>query len=273
MTRVVYRQALEGVATFWRIRRRDGVTLGLTSHDRDLWFDGVRHRAAPGMLPSAIRRSSDLAPDSAEVHGALTHDSISAIDLAAGRFDGAGVEIGVVDWETLERAVLYRGEIGGVTEEAGRFGAELISAKAALEADLVPRTSPTCRARFGGPGCTLSLVRFTHEAELAAVDPAANRVSFAGGPPFADLRQGGVRWIDGPQAGMTMEVVSATADGLVLDAPLDPALAAGSRALLCEGCDHTLETCAQRFANAANFQGEPFVPGNDLLARTPARGR
>jgi uncharacterized phage protein (TIGR02218 family) len=152
MSRVFFRQALEGVATFWRIRRCDGVTLGLTSHDRDLWFDGVRHRAAPGMSPSAIRRSSDLASDSAEVHGALTHDSIAADDLGAGRFDGAGVEIGVVDWETLDRAVLYRGEIGGVTEEAGRFGAELISAKAALEADLVPRTSPTCRARFGGPG-------------------------------------------------------------------------------------------------------------------------
>jgi hypothetical protein len=79
-----------------------------------------------------------------------------------------------------------------------------------------------------------------------------------------------VRWIDGPQAGMTMEVVSAGADGLVLDVPLDPALAPGCRALLREGCDHTLETCAQRFANAANFQGEPFVPGNDLLARRPA---
>ena len=58
MTRVFYRQALEGVATFWRIRRRDGVTLGLTSHDRDLWFDGVRHRAAPGMRQKVATPSS-----------------------------------------------------------------------------------------------------------------------------------------------------------------------------------------------------------------------
>jgi hypothetical protein len=72
---------------------------------------------------------------------------------------------------------------------------------------------------------------------------------------------------------MTMEVASADADGLVLDAPIDPALAQGTRALLREGCDHTLATCAQRFANAANFQGEPFVPGNDALARYPAVSR
>ena len=67
MSRVFLRETLEGAATFWRVLRRDGVTLGLTSHDRDLWFDGVRHRAAPGMQPSAIRRSADLAPDCAHL--------------------------------------------------------------------------------------------------------------------------------------------------------------------------------------------------------------
>ena len=58
MTRVFGREPLEGLATFWRVRRRDGAVLALTSHDRDLWFDGVLHRAAPGMLPSAVRRSA-----------------------------------------------------------------------------------------------------------------------------------------------------------------------------------------------------------------------
>jgi len=270
MSRVFFRKELEGVATFWRVRRRDGVTLGLTSHDRDLWFDGVLHRAAPGMVPSAIRRGADLGPDSAEVQGALTHDAISAADLAAGRFDGAAVEIGVVDWENLDRAVLYRGEIGGVAEEAGSFSAELHSAKADLETDTVPRTSPTCRAQFCGPGCTLSGAKYTHEAVLAAIDLAANRVVLTGGPAADAMRDGSLRWLDGPHAGLAMEVVVADASGLVLDLELDPALQPGTRAWLREGCDHTVQTCQARFANAVNFQGEPFLPGNDLLARYPA---
>jgi len=269
MSRVFFRQELEGVATFWRIRRRDGVTLGLTSHDRDLWFDGIVHRAAPGMLPSAIRRTADLSPDSAEVQGALTHDSIPAADLAAGRFDGAAVEIGVVDWETLERAVLYRGEIGGVAEQDGSFNAELRSAKADLEADTVPRTSPTCRAPFCGPRCTLSAAKYTHEAVVAAVDFAANRVTFTGGPASEAMRDGSLRWLDGPHAGLAMEVAAADAGGLVLDLELDPALQPGARARLREGCDHTIQTCQARFGNAVNFQGEPFLPGNDLIARYP----
>ena len=268
MSRVFFREPLEAVATFWRVYRRDGMTLGLTSHDRDLWFDGIVHRAVPGMLPSAVRRGADLAPDSAEVEGALTHDSISATDLAAGRFDGARVEIGVVDWDTLERAVLYRGEIGEVSTEAGRYAAELRSAKTALEVDLVPRTSPTCRARFCGPGCTLSGARFTHEAVLTAVDLEANRVSFSGGPDAAAMRDGSLRWIDGPQAGLTVPVSAAGPDGLVLETELNPGLEPGARALLREGCDHTMATCHDRFANSVNFQGEPFLPGNDLVARS-----
>ena len=162
MSRVWFADELETVATFWQVLRRDGIAYGFTSHDRDLWFDGLLHRASPGMVASAIRRSADFEPDSAEVEGALSHEAISVADLAEGRFDGARVTIGLVDWETLERAALYRGAIGSVVEEEERFTAELVSTKAELLRDPVPRTSPTCRAGFCGPGCNLSGAFFTH---------------------------------------------------------------------------------------------------------------
>ena len=88
-------------------------------------------------------------------------------------------------------------------------------------------------------------------------------------PAPANLVGGTLRWLDGPHAGSTMAIVAATAGGLILDAPLRTSLTAGLRALVREGCDHTLDTCATRFANAANFQGEPFLPGNDQIYRYP----
>jgi hypothetical protein len=108
--------------------------------DRDLWFDGVLHSSTPGMVPSSVRRSARFEPDSAEVVGALSHDSIDAADLSAGRFDGARVLIGLIDWENDESHVLYRGAIGSVLEESGKFTAELQSRKAELQRDPVPRT-------------------------------------------------------------------------------------------------------------------------------------
>ena len=269
MSRVFFASELEGTATFWRIERTDGVALGFVGHDRDLWFDGLLHRAAPGMLPSAIRHNAALDADTLDIEGALTHDAIGEADLAAGRFDGAAIAVGIVDWETLDRAVLYRGEIGAIAREGASFSAQMHSAKAALDADTIPRSSPTCRAAFCGPGCTLNPVRFTHEAMLTGVALVDNRAVFAAAPAPEAMQGGTVRWLDGPQAGLTMLVVVADADGLLLDAALDPALAPGTRALLREGCDHTLATCAARFGNAANFQGEPFLPGNDVLVRYP----
>ncbi|WP_423141040.1 DUF2163 domain-containing protein [Parablastomonas sp. CN1-191] len=274
MSRVWFAGALDTAAMYWRVERRDGVTLGMTTHDRDLWFAGVCHYAAPGMLPSAIRRSDRLEEDSAEVTGALTDEAISEDDLALGRFDGARVTIGMVDWETAEAAPLYAGTLGGVSEEDGSFRAALQSRKAELDADPVPRTSPGCRAQFCGPGCTLSAARFTHEAVLTGGDGEECAIAIACPVPLASLVSGTVRWLDGVYAGIAMGIAGlAGTDQLALDTPLDRGLDIGARLLVREGCDRTLETCADRFANAVNFRGEPFLPGNDLVARYPAPGQ
>lgn len=272
MSKVYLSRELEGVATFWRIFRRDGCTLGFTSHDRDLWFDGVLHRAAPGMVPSAIRRSAGISNDSADVQGALAHDSISAADLAVGRFDGARFAIGVVDWETGEATVLYNGEAGTISQEDGGFTAELQSAKAALQADLVPRTSPTCRAAFCGLGCNLNPVQFTFELACTVVDAPSGLVNFVDAPDPQVFRDGWVRWLDGPHVGLTMQIQHVDLAGILLDQPLSASLASGTKALVREGCDHTLAICHDHFANAANFRGEPFLPGNDLLTRYASGG-
>lgn len=268
--RTWFSQPLETVAIWWRLERRDGVTLGFTSHDRDLAFEGLVHRTAPGMVPSAIRRTDDFEADSAEVAGALSHDSIREADLAAGRFDGGSIAMGLVDWDTLERVTLYAGTIGTVGHEGSGFSAELRSVKDLLARQIVPRTAPTCRAEFCAEGCTLSANGFTHQASLAAISTDGTSVQVTGGPAVALLAFGTLRWIDGPEAGLTRRIEAIEGSWLMLDRTTATGVALGTRIELREGCDHTLETCATRFGNAANFQGEPFLPGNDLLTRYPA---
>ena len=264
--RVFFDRELDTVATFWRIYRRDGAALAFTSHDRDLSFGGLKHLAAPGMIPAAIRLTAELANDSAEVQGALSHDSIREGELAAGLFDEAAIEIGAVDWASLDHHTLYTGQIGRIEDDSTQFVAELRSTKSLLEQDLVPRTSPTCRAEFCGRGCGLSAPRYTAIHRLAQLDLEGNRVRFANLDGEAHL-DGRLRFLAGPQTGVTFGIIDAENDWLVLDRPLVAGTPLLARAELREGCDHTIATCAQRFGNAANFRGEPFLPGNDLLAR------
>ncbi|MFC3175225.1 DUF2163 domain-containing protein [Novosphingobium bradum] len=269
MSRIWFSQELETTATFWRIYRHDGVALGFTTHDADLWADDLLHRAAPGMIPSAIRCSADLEPDNAEVDGALTHDAISEADLAAGRYDGARIVVGLIDWESAESQIIYDGSIGEISQDSGKFNATLRSRKADLQRDLIPRTSPTCRATFCGPDCGLSGARFTHRGTVATADPGANTVTVATTIDPAAFAGGELRWLDGPLAGTRATVVDCLGGALLLASPIEVAIAPGSQVLLREGCDRTLATCHGRFANAANFRGEPFLPGNDLVARYP----
>ncbi len=269
MSRIWFSQALETVATFWRVSRTDGVTLGFSTHDRALAFAGVVHRSAPGMTPAAIRKNVGFEPDSAEVEGVLSHDAIAAQDLAAGRYDGAHIAIGLVDWESLEAHTLYSGTLGMVSEDGGRFAAELHSRKLDLMRDPIPRTSPTCRAQFCGSQCGLSPARFTHRATVIAIDREANGVTLSNPPPPSDLIGGWLRWRDGEAAGLQVEIIAASGAGVILADPIGSDIAAGARVFLREGCDQLLETCRTRFGNAANFRGEPYLPGNDLLARSP----
>lgn len=270
MSRVYFRAELETVATYWRIDRPDGVSLGFTSHDRALHLDGLDLEPAPGMLPAAISRSASLQPDSAEVEAALTHGAITAPDLDAGRFDGARIAIGIIDWVTGEHAELYCGSIGQTERDGERFTAELLSAKHDLAADIVPRTSPTCRAAFCGRECGLSSARFTREAIVAAVDETGDAVTFEGVADSAAYSGGRLRWVDGQHTGLWTAIVSVDGAQIGIEDWPDPPPIPGERAILQEGCDHTLETCTTRFTNAANFRGEPFLPGNDQLVRRPA---
>ncbi len=117
---------LTTVALCWRVERRDGVTIGLTAHDRDLAIGGLIYRAAPGMTPSAIQRDASLDADSMDVTGALSSAAIGETDLLAGRWDGARVQIFATDWSAPgERVMLGEGNIGAVETADGMLTAEL----------------------------------------------------------------------------------------------------------------------------------------------------
>ncbi|MFV0645794.1 MAG: DUF2163 domain-containing protein [Sphingomonadaceae bacterium] len=268
MSRVYFREELEANAHFWRVMRRDGVTLGFTTHDRDLWFDGIWHRCAPGMTPSSISLSGELEDESGDISGVLSHDSITHNDLASGRYDGAQMSLGLVNWETCEHTIIFSGFIRAVSVSDGLFSAEIESLKALLEHEPVPHTSPGCRADFCGKGCGLSEARFTRDALVTDYDQDAASVRVELAAP-EDYIGGKLRWVDGHNTGLTSTVLDVLNDALVLDAPLPVDLEAGMRVTLCEGCDHTLASCVSRFDNGVNFRGEPHLPGNDLLARYP----
>lgn len=255
----------------WRLERADGVTIGFTSHDRDVVFDGLIYRASPGMAPSSIVEMLGLEIGSLEVSGALTSDALRAEDIEAGRWDGALLVIFLFDWNDLAAApfVLAMGTLGDVTWSGSAFQVEFLGPATGLSNSIVPSTSPTCRAEFGGKGCNLNRRRFIKEVRVLSNSGAVLALDAPGLSNPSDFAFGEIRWLSGPGCGLRQKILSATQSMIILaEEPVAPVSAPATVALL-QGCDRTIATCAARFANAANFRGEPYLPGNDLLTRYP----
>jgi uncharacterized phage protein (TIGR02218 family) len=257
------------LAVCWRVVRNDGVALGFTTHDRPLTVSGLRYDSAPGMMPSAIVGTDDLEVDGMDVGGALTADAITSGDLAAGRYDNAGVMVFLVDWRSPVAGgqVLTRGRIGEVqagTDADGGFVASLRGPTAALGVTAVESSSPECRAELGDRRCGVAMRGRVTTVEVAAVDDL--RITLVtDGVGFGDHVEGRLRVLDGPEAGLDRRIVASDGAALIIDEAL--ALAPGTRLRLWQGCDKRFATCVQRFDNAANFRGEPHVPGGDILTR------
>lgn len=255
----------------WRLERRDGVTIGFTSHDRDIAIDGLIYRASPGMAPTSIVETLGLEQGSLEVSGALTSDALHAGDIEAGKWDGAGLTIFLFDWADplAVPLVLAAGTLGAISWSGSAFEVEFLGPASLLSATSVPSTSPTCRAEFSGRGCGLNARRFTAEARVASATGATLALEMPLGGDPAVYVHGELRWLSGPNCGVRQQIVFASQTTLLLiDEPRFP-LSGPERVELLQGCDRTIATCAARFGNAINFRGEPYLPGNDLLTRYP----
>jgi uncharacterized phage protein (TIGR02218 family) len=256
----------------WRLERRDGVTLGFTSHDRDVEIGGILYRASPGMLPTSITESIGLQTGGLEVTGAIDSAAIREDDLKAGRWDDARLTIFLFDWSdpTAPIRQLANGEWGEVSYSDAGFETELRGANAFLDAPAVPQTSPGCRAEFCGKDCGLNAQRYAQMIIVSGV--SGDQVTFdAAQVTAADnaFSYGQLRWLNGPNSGLSSEIFSSSSGVLTLaNSPAFPVIV-GTLSQIFQGCDKTIATCSGRFNNAINFRGEPFLPGNDLLTRYP----
>ena len=259
---------LTSVALCWRLERLDGAGIGLTSHDGPIVSESVRHEPSPGITPAAVTRRLGLEPQSAEAAGALSSSALDDRDLWLGRWDGAQVRLTLADWQDRDASpvALLGGEVGSVNIDGESFSAELRGAAAKLDGPVCPATSAECRAEFGDRQCRVDLAGRTIIAHVVASDGGMLTLNASADERFV---LGRLRYMSGANCGKTAVILSAHDNRVELrDLPRGD-IEIGCRVELREGCDKRFQTCVTRFANAANFRGEPHVPGNDLLTRYP----
>ncbi|MEO0983268.1 MAG: DUF2163 domain-containing protein [Pseudomonadota bacterium] len=265
------------LATCWRIERRDGVVLGFTDHDRALSFDGVDYAPEAGANGAALATSADLSVDNSDIEGVLDDAALSAGDLAAGRYDGARVEIFLVNWaDTGQRALLKTAIIGETTRKGDAFAAELRGVSSLLDQPTGRLFQRLCDANLGDARCGVDLGDPTYRTS-GAVTALRDDLSFVAsdfdGFETNWFAHGLLTWSSGANAGAAAHVKRQDAAGVVaLWLPPGAPIAIGDAFTVTAGCDKRFSTCAAKFSNAVNFRGFHLMPGNDFAVSYPLRG-
>ena len=260
------------LATCWRLERADGWVRGFTDHDRELVVDGLTYVASTGFLPSAIKTASDLSVDNLDVDGFLDDAALRAEDLIAGLFDGARIEVFIVNWADLGqgRLLLRKGFLGEIKRADQRFSAEIRGLSNRLQQTAGKLYSRLCRVDLGSSECGVALGPRTDTYAVTQV-MAADTVRIVTARATGFFTFGKATFTTGANAGAVNEVLLHDGQTIRLFVPMPRPIVVGDQIVLVAGCDKTPETCNAKFANILNFRGEPHIPGNDKVFSYPVR--
>lgn len=257
-----------------KIARLDGIVLGFTSAAAPFTFDSVAYSPGLSVDVSQLRTSEGSGVDNLDFDGVLQSEAITESDLLAGRYDHASVEIFVLNYADLTqlRMVLATGTLGEAEFQDGQFRLEFRSLVTYLQQQIGELTSHLCRVKeLGDFRCQLALATFVDSRSVASV-VSATSITFGGDTRatgffdygVCEVRSGLNRAFKRP---IKTHTVSAGTGTLVFQEAFPFSFAVGDVIVLTAGCDRTLSTCFTKFSNVINFQGEPYLPGNDKILR------
>ncbi|MDA7424664.1 DUF2163 domain-containing protein [Thalassococcus lentus] len=261
------------VARCWAVRRKDGVQMGFTDHDRNLTFAGITFRADTGLSARALQQATGLSVDNTEAMGALSDAAIREEDIAAGRYDEAEVTAWLVHWADVSaRRIMFRGQIGELRRGAGAFHAELRGLTEALNRPVGRVFQKPCSAVLADATCRFDLDTpgYVYEGGAAQVEDQ-RRFIFAGIGSFEPgwFQRGRLEILDGEAAGLSGAIKRDRIEGadrvVELWEPIRASMNPGVLVRLEAGCDKRFETCRLKFNNGINFQGFPDIPEEDWM--------
>lgn len=256
----------------WRVERKDGFTLYATDHDKELVFNGETYSPTVGVSTTKIAHKLGLGVDNLEVHGALDGVDITEQDIEGGLYDYAKVDIYIVDWTKPDTTNYHKvhGTFGNVYRSELGYSTEIRSQANVLSQAIGRAFQRTCDTKLGSQKCGVNLNTSQFSA-TATVTSNTDGVLILSG---IDTYENG--WFTLGKIvtaqGYTYGIKTHVGDTVTLWA--NPSIPIGVNDVLTvfAGCKQDAETCRTKFGNLVNFQGFPFIPGNDAVSSYPVIG-
>ena len=267
-----------------KITLRSGITtetgesvIYITDCDRDLIVSSQTYRAAIGFTASAVQFRTDLSSTTSEIQILAANSGAAGLtlaDLRKGILRGATYELRLVNFNTLTTltSIIKRGWIGKVSPGQVDATVELKGFHDLLGRKLGGVVSQNCPFDLGDADCQANLNYITVTSTVQQV--VSNRffeINPAGLNGEADYYTGGlVTWLavspnaanERQRPAEVKKYGTSTSGGLAsieLFESMPDTIGVGDVVQIRPGCDKTIDTCRDKFANAIHFGGFPFL--------------
>lgn len=260
--------------------------LGFTSNTRDMTMPGhagVTFKSAPGMSPTTIEQSLDLATN-LELMGIYRAGSFSEAEVMAGKWDFARIEVFTVCWNNvnLGEFVHHDGLTGEFKDYQSHFAVETRGKLSLLVNQVGVETSKRCRVKeFRDAECKHSASQVTIEGTAYNIEQTLTVASVANDGfvlVFTKLAGTANDVPDGffaPSGKITANTTAvdlgeisrevtasdteATTITVALRRKFPFTVNIGDTFDLVAGCDHTVDDC-KLYGNIINGRFEPYIP-------------
>ncbi len=227
-----------------------------------------------------MEQGTGLSADSLEIVGALTSGRLAESELARGLFDGAAVAVWRVDWANPDdRVLVLSGTVGEVSRGPTAFTAEVRGLADRLNQPRGRVYQRSCDALLGDARCGIDAAAAAiRGAGTVATVRSARSVTASGLSGYVSrwFEAGRLVWTSGANAGAAVEVrahgLSGGLASLDLWEPMPAPISPGDTFQVVAGCDKSLASCRDKFANVLNFRGFPDLPGNDYAVAYAVQG-
>jgi len=188
--------------------------------------------------------------------------------MQLGLFDAAGISI-----LSMYGSSYGETDLGPVVRFAGTITEIKPTGRTMAEGECKPDTftlnqpmprrvlQPGCGWIFGDAGCTINKATYT---VTNTVSPLSNNSVITPATAFSQpdgyYTQGVITMTSGRNTGLAGFVQLHVNGALQLNKPFLFPVAAGDAFSVVAGCDHSMQTCLQKFNNIQNFSGTPYIP-------------
>ena len=254
----------------WKITLKNNKILCFTTCNENIEYDTLVYNSISANDLNELKTNIDIEEDSGEISNLIVSDIIENNDILSGLYDGADVELFLLDKITNEKIILLNGIISSIEYKDNIFNAKVKGLKSKLNKVIGDVYTPLCRCQFCDKKCGLNKNNFTFNGEISSIvnntefqTNSSNIVNKAEGY----FENGVIEFISGKNNGFKTEIKQFKNNSIILSMELPYELKSGDQFKITAGCDKEFSTCCNIFNNAINFRGEPHLPGIDVLLK------